>query len=55
VAAEEYLPEDLPRVFAEEIALRVTVAVLAADRRRHGLTTGRAAAVDREVWADLIS
>lgn len=33
-------------------ALELTVAVLAADRRRHGITLGRAAGIDREVWAE---
>jgi hypothetical protein len=52
VAAAEYLPPD-QGAFAVglEIAVRVAVAVLAADERLHGLTTGRAAAIDREVWA----
>ena len=38
---------------AEVYALELTVAVLAADPRRHGITRGKAAAIDREVWADL--
>lgn len=37
---------------AETVALMVAVAALAADRRLHGLTAGRAAGIDREVWAD---
>lgn len=50
--AAAYLPGELA-VFGETVALMVAVAVLAADRRVHGLTAGRAAGVDREVWADL--
>jgi hypothetical protein len=33
--------------------LELTIAVLAADPRRHGITRGKAARIDREVWADL--
>ncbi len=49
VAVDEYLDSDM----GETIALMVTVAVLATDRRRHALTSGQAARADREVWADL--
>lgn len=35
------------------VVLLVAVAVLAASPRRHGITRGKAAEVDREVWADL--
>ena len=36
-----------------EVATMVAFRTLAADPRLHGLTRGRAAALDREVWAEL--
>lgn len=51
--ADDYLSSDLGVLFRAELAYQVAFATLAADPRLHGLTRGRAAGIDREVWADL--
>lgn len=52
--ADDYLTDERAAARVEK-ALRVAFAVVAADPRRHGLTRGRAAGVDREVWADVLT
>lgn len=48
--AADYLDDG--RTDAARVVLEVTVAVLAADPVRHRLTRDKAAAIDREVWAE---
>lgn len=50
--AEDYLPEGISHSRAVRIVHEVTIAVLAVEPARHRLTRGRAAGIDREVWAD---
>lgn len=54
VAAEEYLRPDVEMLEGVLIAQVVAIAVLGAAPARHRVTCGRAAGIDREVWADVL-